>query len=107
LAELAGAAGENQVVLMSIVGVHEEEARVRKRDRASIATGAGLGASLGAFAAVLGLPAVMLWAGIGAAVGAVVGRLVASRISPEEWDPPANDHPYVGTNSPDDDIASA
>jgi hypothetical protein len=94
---------------MSIVGMHEEEERVRKRDRASIATGAGLGAGLGAFAGVLGSPVamVMLSAGIGAVTGAVVGRWVAPRISPEEWDPPANDHPYVGTNSPDDDIASA
>jgi len=92
---------------MSIVGTHEEDGRVRKRDRASLVTGAGLGAGLGVLAGILGLPAVMLGAGIGAVTGAVVGRLVAPRISPEEWDPPANDHPYVGTNSPDDDIASA
>ena len=92
---------------MSIVGTQAEDSRVRKRDRASIATGAGLGAALGAFAGFLVAPAVILGAGIGAVTGAVVGRLVAPRISPEEWDPPANDHPYVGTNSPDDDIASA
>jgi hypothetical protein len=92
---------------MSITGTHEEGSRVRKRDRASITTGAGLGAGLGAFAGILGAPAVMLFAGIGAATGALVGRLVAARLSPEDWDPPANDHPYVGTNSPDDDIASA
>jgi hypothetical protein len=91
---------------MAIIGMHEADDRARKRDRASIATGAGLGAGLGAFAGLLVFPPVMLLAGIGAVTGAVVGRLVAPRISPEEWDPPANDHPYVGTNSPDDDIAS-
>jgi hypothetical protein len=38
--------------------------------------------------------------------GAMVGRVFASHISADEWDPPPNERPYVGAQSPDDDIAS-
>ena len=83
-----------------------EDARVRRRDRASIVTGAGLGAGLGALAGLFGWPAQAVCAGVGAMTGAALGRLVAPRISPDDWDPPANDRSYVGLHAPDDDIAT-
>ena len=80
--------------------------RARRRDRASIATGVGLGAGLGAIGGALGLPIGFVLGGVGALAGGVVGKLVALRISPEEWDPPPDRRPYVGVHSPDDDITS-
>jgi len=91
---------------MSLAGAHED-ARLRKRDRASVVTGAGVGAALGALLGVLGSPAVVLCAAIGAALGAVVGRVVGTRVSPDDWDPPAGGHSYVGANTPDDDIVGS
>ncbi|HLK90482.1 MAG TPA: hypothetical protein VKZ18_11340 [Polyangia bacterium] len=82
-----------------------EDDRVRRRDRASIATGLGLGAGLGALGVLAG-PAGLVLVGVGGLAGGVIGKLVGARISPEEWDPPATRSPHVGAYTPDDDIAS-
>jgi hypothetical protein len=40
----------------------------------------------------------------GALAGGVAGRLLAERISSDEWDPTCEARPYVGTKSADEDI---
>ncbi len=82
-----------------------EDDRVRRRDRASVAAGLGLGAGLGALGA-LAAPAGLLLVGVGGLAGSVIGKLVGGHISPEEWDPPPPRSPHVGAYTPDDDIAS-
>jgi hypothetical protein len=84
----------------------DEDHRLRRRDRACVFTGAVIGASLGAFAGVI-VPlggVVFALMGAGALAGGVVGKAAAQRISATEWDPLQDNRPYVGTNSPDDDI---
>jgi hypothetical protein len=65
-------------------------------------TGAGVGLVPGVFAA----PSVVLPVIIGALAGGIAGRLIALRISADDWDPHASAQAYVGASSPDDDIAS-
>jgi len=76
-----------------------EDDRPRRRDRACIVSGLLAGAALGT------LTGGVVFAAIGAVVGAVAGRAIALRISKDEWDPLWSQRPYVGTRSPDDDIA--
>src|SRR5262245_58047970 len=84
-----------------------EDDRPRRRDRACIlaglVTGAGLGAVLaGSFAR----PSVVLFTVMGTVVGGIAGRLIAFRVSSDEWDPPPPRRPYVGAQAPDDDSAT-
>jgi hypothetical protein len=82
-----------------------EDDRAYRRDRACVVTGLLLGACVGAIAATLAPPNTAILAFTGAAIGAVSGRLIAFRIAVEEWDPPPNRRPFVGANSPEDDIS--
>ena len=82
----------------------EGDDRPRKRDLVCLVTGMSIGATLGLLAAPLSAIGLVLTLG-GALAGGIVGAASASHISPEEWDPRPNDRPYVGTKSPDDDIA--
>ena len=84
-----------------------EDGRARRRDRACVATGALTGAGLGVLAGTFLPPGGVAFAVFGAAVGGVVSRFVALRISPDDWDPLFSRRSYVGTRSPDDDIASS
>jgi hypothetical protein len=90
--------------------VAQEDDRVRRRNLESVTTGLGMGAGVGvlvgSLAGALVPPVGFVFAGIGGLAGGVLGKLVGSRVSPEEWDPPPNRGPYVGAYSPDDDIAS-
>jgi outer membrane lipoprotein SlyB len=90
---------------MSVPAILYEDDRPRRRDRAclaiGVAAGAGVGVAMGAFAWL----SVALLGALGAVAGGVLGRLIASRISADEWDPRETHRPYVGANSPDDDIA--
>ncbi len=83
-----------------------DDDRSRRRDvtctAGGLLTGAGLGLILGVFAA----PGVVLPVIIGGLAGGIVGRLMALRISADDWDPHASSQAYVGASSPDDDIAS-
>jgi hypothetical protein len=87
---------------------HElEDDRVSRRNLTGLATGGLTGATLGLLlAAIFGAypPVPALMAAALGALGALAGRQVAVQISPDEWDPTPNHRPYVGTNSPDDDI---
>jgi hypothetical protein len=85
--------------------VLEEDDRARKRDLACIATGLWMGAGVGLLVGPFVWPIGLLFLTAGTLVGGIVGRIAAPHISVEEWDPPPNRRPYVGTNSPDDDIA--
>jgi hypothetical protein len=86
-----------------------EEARGRRRDLSCVASGVSTGVGLGWLAGVIAWP-VGLGMAIGSAVGALAGgtfgRWAAYHLSADEWDPPPSHRPYVGANSPDDDIAS-
>jgi hypothetical protein len=86
----------------------EEEDRLRRRDRACVLTGLGVGAGVGAFAALFVPPGVVVFALIagGAMAGGIVGKSAARRISTTEWDPLQDGRPHVGAVSPDDDITS-
>ena len=92
-----------------MASMHElEDDRPRRRDQTCLTTGLLGGAALGLFAGVLGGPGGMiLLTAIGVLAGGVIGKLVAGRISVDDWDPPLNRRPYVGTRAPDDDVASA
>jgi uncharacterized membrane protein YeaQ/YmgE (transglycosylase-associated protein family) len=69
-----------------------------------MASGALTGAGAGVLAAVFMGPSGIVLGLVGALVGAIVGRLVARHISADEWDPLESERPYVGANSPDDDL---
>lgn len=62
-----------------------------------VAAGLLVGASIG------GLPAIVLGGLLGITVGSLAGELIASRMSPEDWEPPATDRPNVGASAPDAD----
>ena len=72
-----------------------------------MASGFGIGAGLGALAAALAPPVAVALVGIGALGGAIAGRVIASRVSADDWDPTGGQRSYVGANSPDDDLATA
>jgi hypothetical protein len=82
-----------------------DDDRSRRRDvsctAGGLVTGAGLGLILGVFAA----PSFVLPTIIGALAGGIVGRLIALRISADDWDPHASDQAYVGASTPDDEGA--
>ena len=80
-----------------------EDTRPFRRDRACVITGLVIGATAAALAATLAPANVATLTLTGAAIGALAGRLIAFGISAEEWDP-EDRRPYVGANSPDDDI---
>jgi len=80
--------------------------RTGRRDRACVAGGFVVGAGLGALLGSFGSSSAVVLIGIGALSGAIVGRLIASHIPADEWDPTWRRRSYVGTNSPDDDLAS-
>jgi hypothetical protein len=84
----------------------DEDHRLKRRDRACVFTGAVIGASLGALTGMIAPLGGVFFAliGVGALAGGVVGKAAAQRISATEWDPLPDGRPYVGTNSPDDDI---
>ena len=82
-----------------------EDARLRRRDEVCIGTGLVAGAALGALAGSLAWPSAILLTAVGTLVGGVVGRLLAPRVSADDWDPPANHRSHVGVGSPDDDLA--
>ncbi len=84
----------------------DEDERGRRRDLACVASGLTAGAGLGWLAGAFAWPAGLLFAIGGALAGGTVGRWAAYHISADEWDPPPSHRPYVGANSPDDDIAS-
>jgi hypothetical protein len=84
--------------------LHEEDDRARRRDRACMTSGALTGAGTGVLAAALTGPSGLFLGLVGALAGGIIGRLVANHISADEWDPLDGERPYVGTNSPDDDI---
>ena len=83
-----------------------EDDRLRRRDRTCIATGLLMGAGAGVFAGIFAAPNALALSIVGAMAGAAIGALAASHLSPDDWDPGCHQRPYVGANSPDDDIAS-
>jgi hypothetical protein len=83
-----------------------DDDRSRRRDVSCTAGGLFTGAGLGLILGVLAAPSVVLPVIIGALAGGIVGRLIALRISSDDWDPHASEQAYVGASSPDDDIAS-
>lgn len=86
---------------------HEiEDDRARRRDLTGIVTGLLAGAALGAIAGAFTHPSGIVLAVIGALIGGIAGKAVAFRISADDWDPRFDRRPYVGANSPDDDVAS-
>ena len=79
--------------------------RARWRDRAGVTAGAFSGAVIGVVAGAFAWPSMAALVGAaGALAGGVAGRLLAERISPDEWDPTWEARSYVGTKSADDDI---
>jgi hypothetical protein len=82
-----------------------EDDRTQRRNRAGVASGLAAGAGVGVLVGTFTWPGVFVLGAIGAVAGGLGGRLLASHISPEEWDPALSHRPYVGANSPDDDIA--
>jgi hypothetical protein len=91
---------------MSSIVATDEAYRARNRDRASVFSGLVAGAGVGATVGMLASSMPLALAGLGAVAGAAIGQLIGHHISPDEWDPPLNQRPYVGGKSPDDDIAS-
>jgi outer membrane lipoprotein SlyB len=69
-----------------------------------MASGALTGAGTGVLAAALTGPSGLVLGLVGAVAGGFIGRMVARHISADEWDPLESERPYVGTNSPDDDL---
>lgn len=88
---------------------HElEDDRPRRREQTCLASGSLAGALVGTLAGTLvpTSPGVVIAIGaVGAILGAFAGALIAPHLSLEEWNPQLHQHSYVGTNSPDDDIA--
>lgn len=84
-----------------------DDDRARRRNLTCIASGLFAGGGLGTLAAALLIPTGgLVLIAVGAIVGGVASTAIAPRISAEDWDPRANPHSYVGTRSPDDDVAS-
>jgi uncharacterized protein YcfJ len=75
----------------------------RRQHRAGVEDGAASGATVGLLLGLaigggaVALPAVAL----GAVLGGALGKVIVSRISPEEMDPPAGHGPNVGMYAPD------
>ena len=84
----------------------DEDDRGRQRDLSCVAAGLTAGAGLGWLAGAFAWPAGFFFAVGGALAAGTIGRWIAYHLSAEEWDPPPSHRPYVGANSPDDDIAS-
>ena len=83
-----------------------EDDRALRRDLTCVATGLLAGGALGVVAAAF-IPGVGIALTVAAAlVGGFAGKAIALRISVDDWDPSFNRRPYVGANSPDDDVAS-
>jgi len=80
-----------------------EDDRARRRDITCAATGLLLGGSLGALASTFVPGGTLLPTMMGALAGGLLSKLMAMRISADDWDPRFNRRPYVGTRSPDDD----
>ena len=89
-----------------MAGKEIEDDRARRRDLTGVVTGLLTGAGLGALAGAFARPSGIVLAVIGALIGGIAGKAVALRISPDDWDPRFDRRPYVGANSPDDDVAS-
>jgi hypothetical protein len=87
--------------------IREEDDRADRRDRTGVATGALVGSTLGlGLATTLAHPAMAALSTLGGALlGALAGKLIASRVSVDDWDPRASDRPWVGMHTPDDDSA--
>ena len=85
-----------------------DDDRALRRDLTCVATGLLAGGGLGVVAAALISAGGIALAVAGAVVGGLIGKATARRISADDWDPSANlwRRPYVGANSPDDDVAS-
>ena len=88
---------------------HElEDDRPRRRELTCLATGSLAGTLLGTLAGYVAASSgflIPITAGAGAIVGAFASAVIAPHLSLDDWDPQLNQHSYVGTNSPDDDIS--
>jgi uncharacterized membrane protein len=94
----------NSIFANSILAHELEDDRLRRRDETCFATGVLGGGTLGALVGIFVLAGPITLTVIGAVLGAYASRVIGRRISADDWDPPANHRPYVGTPSPDDDI---
>jgi hypothetical protein len=83
----------------------DDDDRPRRRDRACVLAGMVTGVIVGGLAGVLAQANTLLLAVAGVVAGGIVGRLVALRISADEWDPQFARRSYVGVSDPDDDLA--
>jgi hypothetical protein len=83
-----------------------EDDRAYRRDRACVVTGLLLGGAVGTIAATFAPQNLAVLTLTAAAIGALTGKLIGLHIAVEEWDPPPNRRPFVGANSPDDDISA-
>ena len=87
---------------------HElEDDRPRRRDRACLLAGLLTGATVGALAGASAPSSIIALGLVGIVLGGVAGKVLASRISADEWDPRFNQRPHVGTSSPDDDVTKS
>jgi hypothetical protein len=92
---------------MNVTARQLEDDRVRRRNQTCLTTGVLGGATVGALAGSFAAPGPLALTLLGAVLGAVASRLIESHLSVDDWDPRSNHRPYVGTPSPDDDIASS
>jgi hypothetical protein len=84
-----------------------EDDRGDRRDRTCVGSGLVLGAIVGIIAGALAGAgsSLTVFVLISAAAGGITGKLVAPFLSVDEWDPPIDRRPFVGTSSPDEDAA--
>ena len=87
-----------------MVGHELEDDRPRRRDRACLFAGLLTGATVGVLAGAPAISSIVALALVGIMVGGVGGKVIASRISADEWDPRFHQRPHVGASSPDDDV---
>jgi len=85
----------------------EEDDRPRRRDRACLFAGLLAGAAVGALAGAPAVSSIVALTLVGIMIGGVGGKVLATRISADEWDPRFRQRPHVGASSPDADVTNS